>query len=217
MNNSLIETFKHAGLTVEIHADHDYNESPDEWCDEEVFLVAFSHREFWVQRDGFGLEDIRSALKISDPTERSREINKQYHVFGLEAYIHSQVTLAISYEGSFPDRRWDVSQLGAVLVRRKRGLTRAKAKKLAEGLIDTWNMCLHGEVYGYIIKDENGEDLHGDLIDSCWGYLGNTAVTEAAKEAAECVAKSIKQRKTKKLKTYITHKVPLEKRDLSLA
>ena len=65
-------------------------------------------------------------------TERLGELNKKYFYFGLEAYIHSGVVLALSHEGNFPDRQWDVSQLGLVFVAKTEAKTREKARKLAE-------------------------------------------------------------------------------------
>jgi hypothetical protein len=93
---------------------------------------------------------------------------KKYHVFKLEAYIHSGVVLALSREGDFPDRRWDVSQLGAVLVSKEEARTKAKARTIALGLIETWNDYLSGNVYGYQIEDAEGNEL-----ESCWGFYGD--------------------------------------------
>lgn len=93
---------------------------------------------------------------------------KAFHVFGLEAYIHSGVCLALSNEGNFVDRQWDVSQLGAVLVKKTEARTKAKARKIALGLIEGWNDCLSGNVYGFRIEDSEGNEL-----DSCWGFIGD--------------------------------------------
>ena len=107
---------------------------------------------------------------------------KAFHVFPLEAYIHSGVCLALSREGDFPDRRWDVSQLGAVLVSKKEARTKAKARTIALGLIKTWNDYLSGNVYGFEIEDASGQ-----VIDSCWGFYGDYE----AKGGALAEAKSI--------------------------
>ena len=84
----------------------------------------------------------------------------KYHIFGLEAYIHSGVVLALSQEGNFCDRRWDVSQLGFVFVAKSEWRIRKSAKKAARGLIEYWNAYLGGNVYGFVVKDkETGENL----------------------------------------------------------
>lgn len=49
-----------------------------------------------------------------------------------------------------------------------------------EDEVKTLDQYLRGDVYGFIIKDEDGEHL-----DSCWGHFGFEYVKEAALEAAE--------------------------------
>lgn len=41
-----------------------------------------------------------------------------------------------------------------------------------------FDLFLRGEIYGYVI-----EDADGDEIDSCWGFIGDEYVREAAAEA----------------------------------
>lgn len=48
--------------------------------------------------------------------------------------------------------------------------------------IDLYNYWTNGEVYGYIIKNANGEE-----VDSCWGFYGWDDVEEAAEDAASGV------------------------------
>jgi len=206
MHDTLVEKLTHCGVEIEIHQDQMYDDSPDDWGNEDVFLVAF-HRDFDVRRDGFDKDDIRGILfEDWEKTERSKEIEKEYWVFGLEAYIHSDVVLSlVESHRLFPDRRWDVSYLGAVLVRKKDFRLSKSAYKAAEGLVETWNQNLSGDVYGYSID-------FGDEHDSCWGFYGMEAVVEAAYEAAQYMADEARKKHEAKLKTFITNKVPLSKR-----
>lgn len=210
MNNA-IKTIEHAGLTIKIYQDEDYQESPDDWGDKSVFLVGF-HRDFTIKRDGFGIEVCRAIAGDKDEDEhvldRAKEVKKQYHVFGLEAYIHGGIALALSQEGNFPDRRWDVSQLGMVFVAKKEARTRAKARELAHGLIETWKQNLSGDIYGYVVEDKDGEHL-----DSCWGYYGDDAVIESSKAAAESCAADIRAKHEAKLKQQIKAGAPLKARE----
>jgi hypothetical protein len=182
-----IHTETKAKCTLEIIPDENYDQSPDEWGDDSLFLVGF-HRAFTVKRDKIVTQGQCRAIFTRDPEddekEIAKELKKQYHVFGLEAYIHSGVVLVLSHEGNFVDRQWDVSQLGAVFVSKAEWKDRANAKKAAQGLVKTWNDCLSGNVYGFIVKDERGETL-----DSCWGYIGDwekSGVLEEGKSALEC-------------------------------
>jgi len=90
------------------------------------------------------------------------------------------VVLALSHEGNFPDRQWDVSQLGAVLISKKEARSRKKAKELVQALIETWNQYLSGDIWGYIIEDKNGE-----VVGSCWGFYG---IEDAEREALQAIS-----------------------------
>lgn len=97
--------------------------------------------------------------------ELSPEVFKNYHVFTLSAYIHSGVRL---YLGTGKVCQWDSGVVGAVLVSKEEFKTEAKAGKVAEGLLETWNDYLSGNVYGFIVEDKNGNHL-----ESCYGFYGD--------------------------------------------
>jgi len=168
--------------------------SPDEDGDDSLFLVGY-HRDFTVDRstrkDGRSVggisqglaQDIARGGKYEDDSinEEAKDYCKKYHIFGLEAYIHSGVALALSREGNFPDRQWDVSQLGLVFASKKEWKSREKARKAALGLIETWNCSLSGDVYGCIKETYNNKkEVVGDY-DSCWGYYGYKYAIEELK------------------------------------
>lgn len=153
------------GLKIEIWFDT-YADSPANDQDPGVFLTGY-HREFWVEapkQNGqiiYDQEDVLSLL--SGETKTSR-----YWVFPLEAYIHSGVSLALGSEGNFPDRKWDVSTVGAVFIAKNEAKTRAAARKMAWSLIAYWNDFLSGNVFGYKIKTQSGEEL-----EAVWGFAGD--------------------------------------------
>jgi hypothetical protein len=93
---------------------------------------------------------------------------ESFHVFPLEAYIHSGVRLYLS-GGCAVDRAWDVSQIGAVLVSRAEWPERDAAEKAAQGLIDTWNCYLSGDVWVLTVTDPEGGEVDGP----CGGYYGD--------------------------------------------
>lgn len=174
---------KRNGLTIKIMRD-DSPFPPDEGGDDSLFLTAY-HREFWVEgpndyhkdetgktvRSGKTIERdecIALAKKDTGDINYRPEFLKKYFVFGLEAYIHSGVRLALSMEGNFPDRAWDVSQLGLVFVSKKAWPTKEKARKAALSLIETWNDYLSGNVYGFRVENDAGENL-----ESIWGFSGD--------------------------------------------
>ena len=161
---------KRNGLSISIHQDEVY-ESPEAWVDDGLFLVGY-HKDFYVDNSVITKEELIDYANGEEITQ-----TEKYHIFWLEAYIHSSVRLALRKEGPFPDRKWDVSQVGAVLVSKEECPEEADARNGALGLIDTWNNYLSGEVYGYTI--ENGA---GDELESCWGFYGDYEA-EALEEA----------------------------------
>jgi len=61
-----------------------------------------------------------------------------------------------------------VSQLGLVFVNKTEAKTKKIARGLALDLIKTWNDYLSGNIYGFMIEDELGNEKGG-----CWGYYGD--------------------------------------------
>jgi len=124
-----------------------------------------------------------NALGKEDKEEAKKELQKDGWVFPLRSYIHSGVALAV---GSGPmgypfDCPWDSGQIGVVLVKKDRGFrTKKKAEKAAEQHVETWNQYLSGDVYGYMVKDKEGNEL-----DSCWGFYGIEYVKAEGKRQAE--------------------------------
>lgn len=157
-------------MKIRIEQDTDA-QSPDEYDDCSVKLIA-NHRDFFVPP-----ERNRRNFSVQDEIDAMR---KTHHVFLLEAYIHSGVRLALSGEGNFPDRQWDVSTLGAVFCLKKEWRTRQKAREAALAKVEEWNQYISGDVWGYIIEDDEGNHL-----DSCWGFYGHDFCEQEAKSALE--------------------------------
>ena len=165
-----------------------YDESPDSWGNEDMFLV-YEHRNFTVTRTGFAPHSIHNYLVLSskaDSIDLRNDEYDNYWIFVVYAYVHSGVSLSLrNYEYPF-NSRWDTSTTGFVLVEKERYIegkkptivTKPEAKKYAQGLIDTWNIYLSGEVYGYSIYEETTCKCCGNTeeeqIDSCAGFYKTT-------------------------------------------
>lgn len=133
-------------------------------------------------------------------------------ILPLGLYDHSGITM---YIGDTHDR-WDGGAVGYIFVTKERikkeyGVKRVTQKILTiaeetlRNEVKTYDYYLRGEVFGYSIEG----------VDSCWGYY---SVDEAMAEAKNSIDGHIKQQQHKKevkLKQYITHSVPLEKRTFS--
>jgi hypothetical protein len=68
----------------------------------------------------------------------------------------------------------------------KHGYTMRKAKywarHCAQGEINTWLAWGNGEVYGYIVEDQDGAH-----VDSCWGFYGEDGRKDAEQEAKSII------------------------------
>jgi hypothetical protein len=183
------DIIKYRGREIEIRQDEDA-QSPADFGDTGLFLVA-NHRQCYIPEPG--------EKRIPDDTaELLARYKKTHWIFPLEAYIHSGVRLALSHEGSFPDRQWDVSQLGFVFVSKKEWRLSKKARAAALALIAEWNQYLSGDVWGYVVGD-----------DSCWGFYGREYCEQEAKSVVDCQIKAELSAKLAKLKSFILAKVPV--------
>jgi hypothetical protein len=202
-----MEDIEYKGYTIKLEQD-ECPDSPDNWGNTDVFLV-YDHRDFTVKRDGFEPRKVFEHINAKEPLKENYtdddEFNMDYNdyaesidlklkecfIFPVDAYIHSGVHLSLAGTRDYPDRRWDVSTTGFVIVDKKEwdfdecrkrdsnltGKTDGEiARYYAEGLIKTWNQYLGGEVYYMEVLDPEG-----NLFDSCGGYYGSEAPIEKAK------------------------------------
>ena len=195
----IIKAIHYHGFDINIYYD-DIAESPDCWGDDELFLTHY-HRQFEITRDELITQD-----ELTD-YYNGEKIDKQkvYHIFMVYAYIHSGVSLSLAdVEYPFTDK-WDTSCCGAVMVEKYKGLTKSKARKMANGLIKSWNEYLSGEIYGYSIEG----------IDSCYGYYGDietSGLLDEAKGAIDYHIDKATKKHIKARKAQMKNKVELQKR-----
>ena len=199
---TLVKTEEYKGYEIEIHW-HESSESPDDWGDEEVFLV-YDHRDFCVERDGFDSHDIFEAYENGD------KLYDGYYYFPVYAYIHSGIALSASRSGYPFSCSWDTSFKGFALVKRAKGVAwnKDKAFERVQGLLETWNQYLSGEVYGYVANK------YGEMIDSCWGYYGdpNDYMIDEAKGMIDHHIQEKRKNHFEQVKSWIKNKVPLHHR-----
>jgi hypothetical protein len=181
-----IETLSVRGLTVNIYQDEDA-QSPEEWGNDDLYLLAW-HRAFEVTRPGFKRPDDVLEYANDDDCDDDRvikaSIRADYHVFPLTAYIHSGVALYLGNAALAHDPGgWDTSRVGIVLVSRAEWGDEDAARKAAVSLVEEWNQYLSGDVYGYVVQDEEGHE-----VESCWGFYGIDAVKDEARGVAKACA-----------------------------
>jgi hypothetical protein len=168
-------TFTVGAYTVEIVRD-DYAQSPDDYGDDSLFL-AYGTRSVAAGRKGYARN---GAARLGC-----------YHVFALGVndgpYTILTLGAAVAPTGAdYDDDDSDDRGPGYVYVARDEWPDEEAARRAAESLVDEWNGFLSGEVYGYVVRDADG-----DTVDGCWGYTGDpdeSGVVTDARASAEAWA-----------------------------
>lgn len=117
---------------------------------------------------------------------------KGWYIFPVYAYIHSGVTVRMGPFGCL----WDSGQCGFIavdpdwleenwpeLANADEAARQTKAREACEGVIKNCDDYLTGQVFGYVVKDVDGE-----VLESCWGFDGDQKYCE---EEARAVAESL--------------------------
>lgn len=217
------ETFTHRGLTVEIHYD-DNPESPREWSNVGTMVCAHRRANLGDEQlreinldvtcprcEGEGertlgrwtVQCARCAglgeVELSPPEFFRRERGARV-VLPLYLYEHSGMTMST---GAFGDP-WDSGQVGVIFDTPKAVAECIGADATDEQItaalvaeVKDYDDFLTGQVYGFIVKGPNGEDI-SELTgrapdDSCWGFYGLDYCRDEARESAESCAERIKR------------------------
>ena len=156
------EQFTHRGLKVHIYYDPDPLNPRKEF--DHVGTMACWHRRY-------NLGDEQPSVA---PTEFADELPKGTVILPLYFYDHSGITISTA-PFSCP---WDSGQVGYIYatpatIRKEYSVTEITPEiraQVAAGLrseVDEYDQYLRGDVYGYVVEGEDGEQL-----DSCWGFYG---------------------------------------------
>lgn len=177
----VVETFDVDTLTVEIHYDSngsDFSDHFENVEDSAVIVCSFFHT--------------RSTLKDHNPFSTPEEAltfakEKGYKVFSLWRYEHGQVMFKageLDQSQGYPfNCPFDAGIEGFVLVSDKVSeWTEQTQLEVANSMMEDLTDWCNGSMYGFIIKDDEGDDL-----DSCWGFLGLDNVKEPATESANAL------------------------------
>lgn len=174
--NTLIETFDAPkGHTIEIHYD-EQPESPREWGHDSTFWT-FHHR--YTSPDP-------NPYNANHPPKDSISLP-------VYLYDHSGTIYRAAESNPF-HCPWDSGCVGFIFIPKDRvreihgwkKITKAREDLIKSQLkseVDTYSQWANGQVYGFITKDPDGEE-----IDSCWGFYDDSPDFEYVRgEAEECI------------------------------
>jgi len=211
------EKIEYKKCSIELYFDEN-PEDPREW-DNFGTMICFHNNynlgdKTDLTSDDFeGWDELKSYLK----KEKHAEI-----VAPLYMYDHSGIRIKI---GDFYNcglaqghARFDSGQIGFIYVSKKKILEEYGGKKLTEAKLRKAKKCLEteiknydkhvsGQVYGFMAKDENGDDL-----DSCWGFYDEDFMIDEAKRQIDWELEQRTIKKCQKTKNLIKNNVALNYR-----
>lgn len=161
------------GNVLELHHDSDPSSPRD---DDNLGIVAVFHNRY-----DFGDSVDFSADDFSGWDEMEEHIKKTYRpvaILPIYMYDHSGITIKTTPFSC----GWDSGQVGFTWTTNKQidqfgcGIQNHETwpmyvERLEDYLraeLDTLDTYVRGEIYGFQIKDEEGE-----IVDSCWGFYGD--------------------------------------------
>ncbi|CAB5237911.1 hypothetical protein UFOVP142_2 [uncultured Caudovirales phage] len=188
----LMESYEYNGLTIEIHHDPD-SESPRQWGCYESTMHSLNKR-YGPFEDGVCVEfkeqmecmadwavKLRGIRPDEIPFKHIMRIVNKHYICLPYTRMHDGETFAGDSIVSADDDGAD----GVIFIKRTEALKafssfeNAVAALKAE--VEEYGQWASGNVYGYIVKDEEGEE-----VDSCWGFYGH--VKEKAESSVEQLA-----------------------------
>ena len=129
-------------------------------------------------------------LSLETEISRLRDLAlTRYVLLPVYAYEHGGITLRVGLPFSCP---WDSGQVGWIYVdlatAQKEWPTDTidRATQYLIGEVDTYDLYLTGQAYGYVIADTDGEEL-----EACWDYLGLEYAREDGQHALKTLAESL--------------------------
>lgn len=170
-----ITTKKVGSLTVAMYYDDNPINPRLEW-DNLGRMVCFHNRhDLGDEQSEYRKGDFDSWDELHDMILAD---NPGAEILPLRIYDHGGVSISTS--DSYPyNCGWDSSMVGFIYISREdmvkefgkqlcTKFVREKARRCLTQEVATYDECLRGEVYGWIVTDNDGE-----VIDSCWGYVGD--------------------------------------------
>jgi hypothetical protein len=183
-------------VKIRIEQDEHY-ESPREW--DNLGRMVCLHRRY-----NLGDKHSYSESSFDSWAELREELVKEEKavvILPLFLFDHSGISISCrsSTFRAVDSAGWDWGQVGFIYATRedvlqtwsRKYITKkllAKVEEILVGEVKTYDQCLTGDVWGYIIEDDDGEHL-----DSCWGFYGHEYCEQEAQRALEYLKQKQKE------------------------
>jgi len=202
-----IEKYEHEGLIVSIYQD-ELAESPRE-CDNvgKMLIVTNDNYSSPINETELTQEEIHELRCMASKSDIEIALSKKFKnsvILPIYRYAHSGVWYNTTGFNNYPlpqgHVEFDTCHVGYIIATRQDILNnfgikkitqefRAKTEALLRGEVDEYSKWANGEVYGFVINDENSDNL-----DSVWGFYDIKDCKKEAEESSEFIASKTNSR-----------------------
>lgn len=198
MRQEAIQTEEYKEYTISIYSDDD-GENPRDWNNLGK-MVCFYNRYNLGDKHKLSVEELQKIVARKDVI-----------AIPLFLYDHSGISMSTGRGYPFNDP-WDSGQVGYIYVdydtiRKEYNIKhitkawRAKVEKYLDQEVETYNQYLTGDVYGYVVENDRGEN-----IESCWGIFGREGIKKGIVDGQYAVDADIE---SEKIQNAIDHAVEI--------
>ena len=135
----------------------------------------------------------------------------------ISMYEHSGITLWLGSKWSHYDAQWDCSSIGFAYVEKSTAKEEGMldpgeeydhdwkkwAYAMMEAEMKTYDQYVRGEVYGYMVEDEDGEKASDVLLSGCWGYYEKDYMLEDTKDCIDTYLEKKHETRKNNLETRV--------------
>ena len=180
---------EYKGYTIEVKQD-EIPESPREW-DNLGTMVCFHNKYNLGDKHEITSSDFNSWNEVENHLKKENDIAI---ILPLYLYDHSGLRIKIgSFQGHLPQghAEFDSGMIGFIYITKEKirkeygckHITKKWIEKVTgylENEVKTYDQFISGDVWYYVVEDENGED-----IDCCGGIYGQDEAENQAKEMVD--------------------------------
>lgn len=200
--NTLYNTLEYKGFTIKIHYDYDARSPREEF--DNLGTLYTAHRSYQPEEDFY--RHFETEEVFDDQFEVFTKLFLKKYI-SLPVYLYDHSGLSVNTTGF--SCRWDTSQFGIIAVSIAdikaeygwKNLTTKRRRQIEtylDGEIETYNDYLTGRVFGFTIENSCGEE-----IDSCWGYYGESSISDIERECKHSIDCTLKLRKERRSSSII--------------
>lgn len=155
------------GIKLEMHSDDDPGNPREQW--DHVGTMICAHRSYNLGDEQVDTSYYEDWVEIIKDKTLPEDV-----VLPLYLYDHSGISMSTSSASfrAFDSHGWDWGTVGFIYVTKEQidkewNGDRDKAEEYLRGEVAEYDQYLTGDVWGYVVEDEEG-----NLLDSCWGFYG---------------------------------------------